>query len=284
MSRRLRSGSSGRQTWSTLTSTAMEGSPSEARISRARSIAFFAWVGFVTATLGIGFFGLTTLVLGWFERDKGPAIPVTDLGYGALVGILITAGLMAQLRGPERKIAGVQQAALAGLALLISAPLAADGQNLVPGLITLSSVGIVIALHPARREFFLPSNAFSPGLAAVAVLGAGPLVAYALSMAAQARELSGPPHHIQRLTTMSAMAIGVVLVGLLAALQTRGWRIPAWCTAAAVLVLGVASMVFPNHWGSAGGGWGAFAVGGGLLFIVVAEGRVRRAAPRHQTT
>jgi hypothetical protein len=262
----------------------MEGSPSEVRISRAGRIAFFAWVGFVTATLGIAFFGLTTLVLGWFEGDEGLAIPVTDLGYGGLVGILITAGLLAQLRAPERKIAGVQQAALAGLALLISAPLAADHQNLAPGLITLFSVGVVIALHPARREFFMPSKAFSPGLAVVAVLGAGPLVAYALSMAAQARELSGPPHHIQRLTWMAALAIAVVLVGLLAALQTRGWRIPAWCAAAAVLVLGLASMVFPNHWGSAGVGWGAFAVGGGLLFVVVAERRARRPAPRHQTT
>lgn len=59
--------------------------PSEVRIFRARRIAFF---------------GLTSLVLGWFEAEDGPAIPVTDLGYGAFVGILITGGLLVQLRAP----------------------------------------------------------------------------------------------------------------------------------------------------------------------------------------
>lgn len=246
------------------------------RISRGRRFAFVAWVGVVTAVLGIGLFGLTTLVLGWFEADRGTLIPVSDLGYGALVGILITGGLLVQLRAPERKIAGAQQAALAALALLISAPLADDDQNVVPGLVVLAAVGVVVALHPARREFFMPGSGFSPGLAAVAVLAAGPLIGYGMSMAAQARELSGPPHHIQRLATMAAMAIAVVLVGLLAALQTRGWRIPAWSAAAAAVVFGLASMVFPDYRGSAGRGWGALAIGGGFLFVVVAERRAKR--------
>lgn len=250
--------------------------PSEVRISRARRIAFVACVGVVTTTLGIGLFGLTTLVLGWFEGDNGPAIPVTDLGYGALVGILITAGLLVQLRAPERKIAGVQQATLGVLALLITAPLAADDQNVVPGLIFLAAVGIVVALHPARREFLRPGRGFSPALAGVAGLGAIPLIGYALSMAAQARELAGPPHHVQRLTTMASMAIAVVLTGLLSAFQTRGWKITAWCTGAAAVVFGLASVVFPNYRGSEGRGWGALAIGGGLLFIVLAEWQARR--------
>jgi hypothetical protein len=38
----------------------MAESASEIRISRARLIAFLAWVGVVTATLGIMFFGLTS--------------------------------------------------------------------------------------------------------------------------------------------------------------------------------------------------------------------------------
>lgn len=246
------------------------------RISRGRRIAFVAWVGVVTVVLGIGLFGLTTLVLGWFEADRGTFIPVTDLGYGALVGILITGGLLVQLRDPDRKIAGLQQATLAALALLISAPLAEDDQNVVPGLVALGAVGLAVALHPARREFFLPGGGFSPGLAAVAVLAAGPLIGYGLSMAAQARELAGPPHHIQRLATMTAMAVALVLVGLLSALQTRGWRIPAWSAAAAAGVFGLASMVFPDDRGSAGRGWGALAIGGGLVFIVVAERRANR--------
>jgi hypothetical protein len=250
--------------------------PTEVRISRARRIAFVAWVGVSTVTIGIGFFGLTSLVIAWFGANQGVANPVTDLGYGALIGILLTGGLLVQLRAPERKIAGVQQAALAALALLISVPLAGDDQNLVPGLIAMATVGIAIALHPARREFLARGTGFSPGLAAIAALCAGPMLAYALSMSEQARELSGPPHHIQRLTTMAAMAIAVGLVMVLAAFQTRGWRISAWCVGGAALVLGLGFLVFPNYRGSAGGGWGAFAVGSGLLYIVVAERRAKR--------
>jgi hypothetical protein len=233
----------------------------------------------VTATLGIGFFGMTTLVLGWFESDDGTFIPVTDLGYGALLGILITGGLLVQLRTPERKIAGMQQATLAILAGFIAAPIARDHQGLVPGLGMLASVGVLVALHPARGEFLRLGTGFSPALAAIAVLGAVPLIGYALSMAAQARELAGPPHHIQRLTTMAALAIALPLAGLLAAFQTRGWRISAWCAGAAALVFGLASMVFPNYRGSAGRGWGALALAGGLLFVLVAEWEVWRVRP-----
>ena len=107
-------------------------------------------------------------------------------------------------------------------------------------------------------------------------MGAVPFITYALSMAGQARVLVAPPHHTQRLATMAAMAIAVVLVGLLAAFQTKGWRIPAWCAGMATIVFGLASVVFPSYQGSAGREWGALAVGGGVLFIAVAEGRARR--------
>jgi hypothetical protein len=204
------------------------------------------------------------------------ANPVTDLGYGALVGILITGGLLVQLRAPERKIAGLQQAALGAIALLISVPLTADEQNLLPGIIALAIVGVAVALHPTRRRFIVPGAGPSPGMAAIAVLGAGPLLAYALSMAEEAGGLSGPPHHVQRLATMAALSIAVVLVGLLGSLQTRGWRTSAWSVGGAAIVLGLAFLVVPTSRASAGGRWGAIAAGGGLLYVVVAERRARR--------
>lgn len=247
----------------------------DARISSTRRIAFLAWVWFVSLMLGIAFFGATSLVLGWFEAADGRAIPVTDLGYGALVGILITGGILVQVRAPERRIAGVQQATLGSLALLISVPLASDTQNVLPGLIILAAVAILTALHPARGEFFGMGTGPDPVLAAIVIVGAIPLIAYALSIAAQARQLVAPPHHVQRLATMAAMAFAVVLTGLLAALRTRGWRIPAWCAGMAAVVFGLASVVFPTYRGSAGRGWGALALVGGTLFVIVAEARAR---------
>jgi hypothetical protein len=228
---------------------------------------------------GVGAFGLITLGLGWFESVEGVAGPVTDLGYGALVGIILTMGLVVQLRVPEEKIAGVQQAALVIPALLIGSALAADSQNAVVALVLVPALGILLALHPARREFVARRAGLSPKLLVIAVLGAIPLGAYALDMGAEARDLVGPPHHVQRLSTMAAMAIAIVLAGGLAALRTQGWRIPAWSAGTAAIVFGLASVVFPDQRGAEGRGWGVVAIAGGVLFITVAELENRRGKP-----
>jgi hypothetical protein len=78
---------------------------------------------------GVIFFGLTSLALAWVSPLEGVAGPVTELGYGILVGIILTVGVASQLLAAELKIAGVQQAALAVPALLIGSALAADSQR-----------------------------------------------------------------------------------------------------------------------------------------------------------
>lgn len=244
---------------------------------RRQGIAFKAWAAILVAVFGVAFFGLTSLVIAWFEDVEGVAGPVTELGYGVLFGIILTTGLLVQLRRPERKIAGVQQAFLVIPALVVGSAIAADSQNLVPALIVLPAIGILLALHPASGEFFKRGATLSRTVLAITAIAAVPLVAYALDMGAQARDLKGPPHHVQRLSTMAAIAVAIVLTGLLAALQTRGWRIPAWSAGTAASVFGLASVVFPDQPGAVGLGWGAMAVVGGVLFIAVGEWDVRRA-------
>jgi predicted benzoate:H+ symporter BenE len=162
-------------------------------------------------------------------------------------------------------------------ALVIASGIASDAQNLVPVLILLPAIGILLALHPAREAFFRRGSGPSRALLALTVIGAVPLIAYALDMGARARDLAGPPHHAQRLSTMAAMALAIGLTGLLAALRTRGSRIPAWSAGAAAIVFGLASVVFPDQPGAVGHGWGALAIAGGVLFIAVGEWEVRRA-------
>lgn len=245
--------------------------------SRLRIIAFKAWVAILVAVFGVAFFGLTSVALAWFQEVEGVAGPVTDLGYGVLFGIILTGGLLVQFRSAERKIAGVQQAFLVIPALVVGSAIASDSQNLLPALIMLPAIGILLGLHPANEEFFRRRAALSRPLLAITVIAAVPLVAYALDMGAQARDLEGPPHHVQRLSTMAAMALAMVLTGLLAALQTRGWRIPAWSAGTAASVFGLASVLFPDQPGAVGRGWGGMAVAGGVLFIAVGEWEVRRA-------
>jgi hypothetical protein len=67
------------------------------------------------------------------------------------------------------------------------------------------------------------------------------------------------------------MALAIVLTGLLAALRTRGWRIPAWSASAATIVFGLASVVFPDQPGAVGRGWGGLAIAGGVLFVAAAQ-------------
>ena len=159
-------------------------------------------------------------------------------------------------------------------ALVVGSAIASDSQNLAAALIMLPAIGILLALHPAQGEFFRRGAALSRTLLAITVSDAVPLVAYALDMAAQARDLEGPPHHVQRLSTMAAMALAIVLTGLLAALQTRGWRIPAWSAGTAAILFGLASVVFPDQPGTVGRGTGGVAIAGGVLFIAVAEWEV----------
>lgn len=248
-------------------------------MSPIRRIAFTTWLVVLVVVFGLGFFGLTALVIGWFADVEGVAGPVTDLGYGALVGIILTTGLVVQLRAPQDKIAGIQQAALVIPALLIGSAVASDVQDLVSALIVTVAVGSLLALHPARGEFLSKGGAISPALLAITILGAIPLISYALEMGAQARDLEGPPHHVQRLSTMAAMAMAIVLTGLLAAVKTRGWRIPAWSAGAAAITFGLATLAFPDNPGAPKGGWGMLAVGGGVLFIAAAEREARRTKP-----
>ncbi len=81
----------------------------------ARRIAFTAWTATQVVVFGFGFFGLTSLALAWFQAPEGVAGPVTELGYGALVGIILTAGVATQLHAPERHIAGIQRLTLVTL-------------------------------------------------------------------------------------------------------------------------------------------------------------------------
>ncbi len=244
--------------------------------SRPRRVAFTVLAALLVVVYGVAFFGLTTLAIGWFERREGVSGPVTEIGYGALVGLILTVGVASQLRHPERKIAGLQQAALIIPSLAGGSLLARDTQNLEPLVLIVPLLALLWALHPARAELLHPSTRISPLLVAIALIGAVPLITYALAMGAQAQQLAGPPHHIQRLSTMAALAVGIELAALLAALHTPGWRIPTWSVATALIVFGVASVLFPEHPAAVGRAWGALAIGGGLLFVTVAELEARR--------
>ena len=150
------------------------------------------------------------------------------------------------------------------------------------GLIVTVAYVILLALQPYRQEVLRPRReGFSAPLFGLAVLGAVPLLWYALTVAGYQRNgLPKDPHVAQgHWYVMGAMAIGIVLTAVLSSLKFRGWAITAWSAAGAVALYGLASVVYPRYPGAEGTGWGIAAIVGGLVFAGVAEWE-RRRSPR----
>src|SRR5918996_5031116 len=68
--------------------------------------------------------GLVDIVTPWFLDER---TAVHDLGYGAVTGLLVPAGLLAQVRNPEHWLAGLQQVAACAIAYLVAGAIADPG-------------------------------------------------------------------------------------------------------------------------------------------------------------
>lgn len=83
---------------------------------------------------------------------------------------------------------------------------------------------------------------------------------------------------------MAAVAGAIILVGLLAALRIRGWRVSAWTAGLALAYYGLVSVLTPDDASSGGYLWGGLAIAWGIVFIVLAEREARiRPAPVEPT-
>src|SRR5438046_4090924 len=87
-------------------------------MSRTAWLKVVALVG-ALASLTINF-GLIDLIDGFTGYVDQARNQVLDVGWGAVFGVILPLGLVAQLRRPERRIAGVQQSAVVALALAVA--------------------------------------------------------------------------------------------------------------------------------------------------------------------
>jgi hypothetical protein len=254
--------------------------------SRVRRTAFTVLtIVFALGAFG-GLFGIA-LFFGWFNNEAGGIHRVHYLGFGVLFGVLLTTAAVALVRRPENRASAFLQVVAVAVAAIVAAAVSADGNYLVLGLIVAAAAaGILLAVHPSRVSVLRPAADPSPVLGTVAAVGAIPLVWFGLAMARLQRDglLTDPHVKGDHWANMGAMAFGLALVGLLAAMRARGWRLTAWCAGLGVAVYGLASIVFARfpgtqvpYPGSEGMGWGLLALIGGLAFVAVAEWEARRA-------
>ena len=199
---------------------------SQGRTSALKALALI--IALASLTINFGLIDLIDGFTGYVDQARNQ---VLDVGWGAMFGVILPLGLLAQLRRPERRIAGIQQTAVVAIALAIAGALGAAWWYvaLAGGLACVSAA--LIALHPARRTFFTRGPQLEATVLALAAIAAVPALVYAWRMAsAQRRErppadaVSNGLHHW---TVMAALALTVLLLVLLAVLRTAGWRIPA---------------------------------------------------------
>jgi hypothetical protein len=86
--------------------------------------------------------------------------------------------------------------------------------------------------------------------------------------------------HGARYAEAAALAFAVVLVALLAANEPPGWLLPAWSAGTAAVVVGVASLLFPEQVGAVGSVWAVTAMVWGAAVITLAHAQRRAPVAR----
>lgn len=237
-------------------------------------------------------FALAALVPGYGLADlTTPLNPiweegyVAEVGYGALAGILIPVGFLAQLRSPERRIAGLQQVAAVIPAYLLAGALGGDDDFFPFAAIVAAATAIAVLLHPARARL-LSTGRVRPLPALLALALTIPAFLYGLEATGNQRDAVPPlalDSHgpLSSWAALGAAAFAVALVALLASLGTQGFPIPGWSAAAAAAAWGTTVLAHPDDPGTHGRGWAAFALAWAVLFAAALERERRRVRGRH---
>jgi len=228
-------------------------------------------------------FGLVDLIDGYTGFVDQARNQVLDAGWGLVFGVILPVALVAQLRHPERRIAGIQQTGAVALALAVAAVLGGAWSYLALAAGIAGACAVLLALHPARRTFLGRGRHLEPAMLALAAVGALPALVYARRMAsAQRRDLApadAVSNGLHHWTVMAALALLVLVLVMLAGLRTSGWRIPALSAAIAAGGWAISCLLAPESAaGSEGHAWAWAALAWAVVTLAAAvrpQGRER---------
>jgi hypothetical protein len=233
-------------------------------------------------------FGLIDLIDGFTGYVDQARNQILDVGWGALFGLVLPIGLLAQLRRPEKRIAGLQQTGVVALALAVAGVAGEQWHYLALAAGIAGLCAPLLVLHPARRTFLEWGRHPDPLLLSLAVAAAVPSLAYVLRMASAARHglppadaVSNGLHHW---TVMAALALAVLLLVVLAAMGTSGWRIPAVSGSLGSGAWAISCLLAPAAApGSAGHAWAWVALAWAVLTLAAAVSPRTRDEPLAST-
>lgn len=250
-------------------------------------------VAVALASLTINF-GLIDLIDGFTGYVDQARNQVLDVGWGAMFGVIVPLGLLTQLRRPERRIAGIQQLAIVALALALAGVAGKAWWYLALALGIAVACAVLLALHPTRRTFFDAGPRLEPMMLALAAVAAVPCLVYAWRMISAQRDdlppLDAVSNGLHHWTVMAALALVVLLLVVLSAIRSSGWRIPAISASIATGAWAISCLLAPTAApGSEGHTWAYAALLWSVAALLVgAWPRTRdqsvAAAPRLQAT
>ena len=239
----------------------------------------------VAAGFWFAAFGLPALLLWWQAADSAQHATghVNEAAVGALLGVLLGGGALAQAWRPLERVAVTQHTLLASIAAAVTCLIAGRGTDVAGNAqIMLLLAAILLASHPGKRELLRVAGRVSPTLVGLAIPGAVALLSYAWIQGARQVQLPAnvPATADGRawLAEIAAASAAIAVVATVAAMRRPGWRISAWSAGIATSVLGASWLTYPTDDGSLGVAAGAVAVVAAAAFVAVAERAAGRPA------
>lgn len=215
---------------------------------------------------------------GWGDRHF-----IHDIAF-TLFAVVLVGGLAAQIGGPRRRV-GAMLVSLAFPLLFVGVGMPATGFFFEPLIIMLALAAIATVSHPASRDLLRPVREPSPVTLGLAVVWLVPAVVYAADHFSIQRGAPAADEHAE-LGHWVGLGVIVLIVALLTALAARrpgGWGVAAGVSSVSAVLLGTASIAYPDLPSSFGAGWGAAAVVWGLALAAVSVAGARSQEPVAQT-
>lgn len=249
-----------------------------------RTKAFNVVLGLLVLALAIQWWVVVTPVLVWLpdgfvndffsSRVDDFAIHRIHRLALALSHVMVLVGLAIQFHRPENKEAPMWQAsAFFGAAIVINLIIGPTAEQVPPPLWIIFGVGVLAGvLHPTS-PFLRPPQPVDRRLLALTTVVAVPVLLYVVDqLGLQISGVEADPHwagsHYQ---FAGEFGIHLILLGLVSSTAFTGRRVTAWMAGLSALLMGVASVVFPDQASSPGIVWGAALAAWGVVFILTSE-------------
>jgi hypothetical protein len=214
--------------------------------------------------------GAQALAMSWSSDGAEIIHRVHGVGFGAIMTLCLGVPFVAQVHQPERKVSLVQAGVAATLAVLVALVAGGVPAEATPFVVFLAAGGVIVAVHPARREILTVSGRQPDRmLAAIAGLGAGPLLVYAwLQAAAQRAAAVSDPHAMPpHYAGMAALVLCILALAIVGAYGASGYRWTATLAGLATVALGAVSLLNPGFVSALRPAAAVAAIVGGGAFI-----------------